>query len=153
MVPASHSSSDRLSTYHDYVVERMVRAFEATQQGELSIRRAAEEHGVPRTTLLDKVVGRYAVNARSGRPLLTANDEKSLADFLIGCASVGYAKSRKDVLSIVQRNFASVTAMTLLISPFASTMEALSNDSKNSFSVAYGKMPLLHGQSHMYYLY
>ena len=103
VVPPSHSSSDRPSTYRDYGVERMVRALETVQRGELSIRRAAEEHGVPRTTLQDKVVGRYAANARSGRPLLTANEEKSLADFLIGCASVGYAKSRKDVLSIVQQ--------------------------------------------------
>ena len=103
MVPPSHSSSDRPSTYCDYGVERMVRALKTVQRGELSIRRAAEEHGVPRTTLQDKVVGRYAANARSGRPLLTANEEKSLADFLIGCASVGYAKSRKDVLSIVQQ--------------------------------------------------
>ena len=89
--------------YCDYGAERMVRALEAVQRGELSVRRAAEEYGVPKTTLQDKVAGMYAINAQSGRPLLTANEEKSLADFLIGCASVGYAKSHKDVLSIVQQ--------------------------------------------------
>ena len=77
----------------------MVRAFEAVQQGELSVRRAAEEYGVPRSTLQDKVAGRSVLNARSGRALLTSNEEKHLADFLIGCASIGYAKSRKDVLA------------------------------------------------------
>ena len=81
----------------------MVRAFEAVQQGELSVCRAAEEYGVPRSTLQDKVAGRSVLNARSGWALLTANEEKHLADFLIGCASIGYAKSRKDVLSIVQQ--------------------------------------------------
>ena len=96
-------SSDRPSTYRSYGAERMVRALEAVQRGELSIRRAAEEYGVPRTTLQDKAAGRSDVNAKSGRPLLTVNEEKSLADFLIGCASIGYAKSRKDVLSIVQQ--------------------------------------------------
>ena len=77
----------------------MVRAFEAVQQGELSVRRAAEEYGVPRSTLQDKVVGRSISNAQSGRALLTSNEEKHLADFLIGCASIGYAKSCKDVLA------------------------------------------------------
>ena len=49
------------------------------------------------------VAGKYVVNAQSGRALLTVNEEKHLADFLIGCASIGYAKSCKDVLSIVQQ--------------------------------------------------
>ena len=40
-------SSDRPSTYRSYGAERMVRALEAVQQGELSIRCAAEEYGVP----------------------------------------------------------------------------------------------------------
>ena len=40
----------------------------------------AEEHGVPRSTLQDKAAGRYDVNARSGRLLLTADEEKRLAD-------------------------------------------------------------------------
>ena len=81
----------------------MVRANKAVQQGELSVRQAAEEYGVPRTTLQDKVAGSYHVDTQSGRPLLTANEEMSLADFLVGCASIGYDKSCKDVLSIVQQ--------------------------------------------------
>ena len=52
-----------------------------------------------RTRLQD----RYIMNARSGWAIQNANEEKQLADFLIGCASIGYAKSCKDVLSIVQQ--------------------------------------------------
>ena len=103
MLPPCFPSSDRPSAYRDYSAERMVRAFEAVHQGELSVCRAAEEYGVPRSTLQDKVAGRFVLNARSGWALLTANEEKHLAEFLIGCASIGYAKSRKAVLSIVQQ--------------------------------------------------
>ena len=57
-------------------------------------------NGVPRTILQDKVSGKVSldVNCGVGR-LLTDEEESSLADFLIGCASIGYAKSRKDVLA------------------------------------------------------
>ena len=95
MLPPCFPSSDRPSTYRDYSAERMVRAFEAVQQGELSVCQAAEEYGVPRSTLQDKVAGRSVLNARSGWALLTANEEKHLADFLIGCASIGYANPTK----------------------------------------------------------
>ena len=83
----------------------MLKAVEDVQHGKLSIRRAAEEYGVPRTTLHDKVSGKVAPTARcgSGRRLLTDEEESALADFLVGCASIGYAKSRKDALVIVQQ--------------------------------------------------
>ena len=103
MLPPCFPSSDRPSAYRDYSAERMVRAFEAVQQGDLSVRRAVEEYGVSRSILQDKVACRFILNARSGWALLTANEEKHLDDFLIGCASIGYAKSRKDVLSTVQQ--------------------------------------------------
>ena len=47
---------------------------------------------------------KVALNARSGRKkLLTDEEEASLIEFLVGCASIGYAKSRSDVLAIAQQ--------------------------------------------------
>ena len=44
-----------------------------------------------------------AFEARSGPPCyLNDQEEKQLVNFLIGCAKVGYAKSRKEVLVVVQ---------------------------------------------------
>ena len=81
----------------------MMKAVEAVQQGKMSVRRASEEYGVPRSTLQDKVSGRFKINAKSGRIHLTDSEERNLAAFLVGCASIGYAKSRKDVLNIAQQ--------------------------------------------------
>lgn len=68
-----------------------------------TIRRAAEEFGVPKSTLYDRVSGRISFGARSGPPrYLTDQEEKELVSFLIGCAKIGFAKSRKEVLVIVQ---------------------------------------------------
>jgi hypothetical protein len=80
----------------------MVAAVEAVEHGKLSLRRAAEEYGIPKSTLQDRVSGKVGMDARSGRRLLSEYEEKKLVEFLIGCASVGYAKSRKEVLILVQ---------------------------------------------------
>ena len=91
-------------THRNYTEESMLKAYETVQKGDLGIRRASEMYGVPRTTLQDRISGKVPLNARcgSGR-LLTDEEESRLADFLIGCSTIGYAKSRKDVLAIVQQ--------------------------------------------------
>ena len=45
-----------------------------------------------------------ALQLKSGsKTYLTDEKETSLVDFLVGCAKIGYAKSRKDVLAIAQQ--------------------------------------------------
>ena len=39
------------------------------------------------------------------RAYLTDDKEDRLVEFLVGCTSVGYAKSRRDVLAIAQQIF------------------------------------------------
>ena len=99
------AAPDRPSTYNSYSDQKLVSAVKAVQQGEMSIRRASEEYGVPRSTLQDKVSGKSGLSARPGshRRLLSDEEERSLADFICSCASIGYAKSRKEVLAIVQQ--------------------------------------------------
>ena len=81
----------------------MEKAYEAALTG-TSVRKAAEECGVPRSTLHEKVTGKVALQVKGGaKNYLTDEEEASLVDFLIGCASIGYAKSRKDVLAIAQQ--------------------------------------------------
>ena len=96
--------SQRPPTYGEYSEVNMEKAFEAVTSGRLSLRKAAEEHGVPKSTLHDKVSDKVALKARNGeKKHLTDEEESSLVDYLIGCASIGYAKSRRDVLAIAQQ--------------------------------------------------
>ena len=100
----SVSAPDRPLSYRNYGDQKLVSAVEAVQRG-MSIRRACEEYGVPKSTLHDKVSGKSGLNAKSGsqRRLLSDEEESRLAAFLCGCAAIGYAKSRKDVLAIAQQ--------------------------------------------------
>ena len=48
-------TTQRLPTYGGYSEVNMERAHEAVASGRMSMRKAAEEYGVPRSTLHDKV--------------------------------------------------------------------------------------------------
>ena len=72
--------------------------------GGMTVRRAAEVHGIPKTTLLDYVSGRTLLGTKSGRPtLLTPEEERDLVAFLLKSASIGFAKTRKQVMAMVER--------------------------------------------------
>jgi len=69
-----------------------------------SIRRAAMQYNVPRSTLFDRVSGRVQPGAVSGPPkYLPFTEEAELAKFLSRCGTVGYARSKSEILALVQR--------------------------------------------------
>lgn len=68
----------------------------------MSVSKAAEMHGVPRTTLDDHVLGKVLPGAKCGAPtLLSISEEQDLVDFLIKSASIGCGRTRKEVMDIV----------------------------------------------------
>ena len=79
----------------------MAKTYSAVTEGKCS---AAEEYQVPRATLHDRVSGKVQFGACSGPPKYLTNDEESeLADFLRNCARIGDARTRLQVLAIVQQ--------------------------------------------------
>ena len=65
------------------------------------VNRAAIDHGMPPTTLKDKLSGERQEN--SGRPrYLNTEEENQLANFLKECSSVGYGKTRQDAMKIAE---------------------------------------------------
>ena len=83
--------------------EAMVRAMDAVKSGEMGVNRAALEHGVPRTSLKDRLAGRVVHGTKMGpKPYLTDAEEKELYEFLVNCSKMGYGKTRAEVLKIVE---------------------------------------------------
>ncbi len=71
----------------------MEKAVCAVVGGELSIRRAAQQYNVPRSTLGDHVSGRVQPGAVCGPPkYLSTSEEEELAMFLCRCGGIGYAR-------------------------------------------------------------
>ena len=94
--------------YKNWSEASMDNALDAVISKGWSIRRAADSFNVPKSTLADRVSGRVANHTLSGpRKILNDEQEEVLANFLIGCASIGYAKSRSEVMSIVNQIYKS----------------------------------------------
>ena len=69
----------------------------------MSVQRAAEECNVPESTLHDRLTGKVMFRSVSGQTkYLSDVKEEELVQFLLGCSSIGFAKSCKEILAIIQ---------------------------------------------------
>ena len=100
--PFLASTSGRPHSYRHWSEEKLYQACKEVQEGK-SIRHAAQSFGIPKSTLHDRVSGKVMFGARSGpTAYLTEEEEDELVAFLTGCASIGYARSKKQVIAMVQ---------------------------------------------------
>lgn len=78
----------------------MLAAIDDVKSG-VSSNQAADAHGVPRSTLKDRVSGKVIHGTKPGPvPYLTNDEEALLADYLLKCADMGYGKTRRDICCI-----------------------------------------------------
>ena len=82
----------------------MIAAMEAVKSGEMGANKAALEHGVPKTTLKDRISGRVKHGKNPGpSSFLTNEEENELASFLTKACKMGQGKTKQEVLYIVKR--------------------------------------------------
>ena len=99
------NAPNRPRRYGLWKVESLEKAIIAVEKG-TSIRRAAEMHGIPRSTLHDHISGRVDryQHAKPGpSPYLSEQEEEELANFLVRCAEMGYPHTRQQVIGIAQQ--------------------------------------------------
>ena len=89
----------RERTTRKWTQESMAQAQEEAKAGRLNVRQAAQEFGVPKTSLSDRVSGRVSSDCVPGqRTLLTPADEDSLVEYLLYSASHGFPLTKPQVL-------------------------------------------------------
>ena len=82
--------------------DSMKAAIQAVKEGQ-SVSKAARDHGVPKTTLYDRISGKVIHGVNPGpRPYLSNEEEKELGSYLKQCSKIGCGKTRRDVFAIVQ---------------------------------------------------
>ena len=90
--------------YKQWSEEQMKKAVDAVVILKLSVRNAAMQYNVPKSTLGDRISGRVQPGAVSGpAKYLTLSEESELSRFLSRCCQIGYARSRQEVLALVQQ--------------------------------------------------
>ena len=83
--------------------DQMLAALDAVIKDGLSGNRAAILHGVPPSTLKDRLSGRVVHGKKPGpAPYLNSKEEKELSDHLILAARSGFGKTRRDVMNLVE---------------------------------------------------
>ena len=103
LVPDSPSVRSRPFQYHCWDEMSMVQAMNAVDGG-LSIRKASEMFGVPKSSLHDRTSGKIQHGKKPGRvPYLTRREEDEFVNFLIKCANMGYPHTVSQLLAIVQQ--------------------------------------------------
>ena len=101
--PVDIAPVERPPTYKHWSEVAMVNAYTAVMNSELSIREASSRYGIPYTTLSDRVSGRVRFGSHSGPECyLNDSEEAELVRFLSNAASIGYARSKKEVITIVE---------------------------------------------------
>ena len=102
--PGNMATANRYGHYKLWSEDQMSRALDAVEKQGVTITQAAAEYRVPQSTLGDRIRHRVKPGAKSG-PSKYLNDaeEKELVDFLLRCCSIGYPRTRKQVIAIVQR--------------------------------------------------
>ena len=82
--------------------EPMIAALESVKNG-CPVRRAAHEHGIPRSTLQDGHLGKVIHGSNPGpRAYLSNNEEKELGDFIQVAGNIGYGKTRTQIKTIAE---------------------------------------------------
>ena len=77
---------------------------EAVRKQPISINKAALLHGVPPSTLKDRLSGRVVHGSKPGpSQYLDKGEEDALSDHLVEVAKAGYGKTRKQVKALVEK--------------------------------------------------
>jgi len=78
----------------------------AVTSNEMGVTEAAAQHGVPPTSLKNRLSGRakYRTTCKPGpQSCLTKEEEDELVDFLIECCKMGNGKTKREILQTVKR--------------------------------------------------
>ena len=98
------SPSNRPKKMKLWSEESMVLAMEAVSGGRMGLNQAARNYYVPRSTLRDRISGRVKHGTKSGpKPYLSVEEEQELVAFLKQASAMGYGKTKKEILAMVQK--------------------------------------------------
>jgi len=101
--PAVLRSPPKKAKRKQWTDEQMTEAMEAVRSGSAGMNEAARMHGVPPTTLKDRMSGKIKHGTKSGpQRYLNDEEESEFAEFLKESSTMGYGKTRRDVLRIAE---------------------------------------------------
>lgn len=87
-----------------YSQDDLQQAMDMVRREGVSIAAAAKNFGIPKSTLQDKLSGKYAIDAKMGRPsVLTPQEEKHISDWVISIAKAGFPICKEQLVASVAK--------------------------------------------------
>ena len=101
--PKSQQGKRQPQKRKQWTNEMMEAALHSVLHDGLSGNKAADIHGVSRSTLKDRLSGRVKHGTKPGtKPYLTNEEEAQLSTHLLAASQVGFGKTRRDVKCLVE---------------------------------------------------
>jgi len=100
--PAVLHSPAKKAKRKQWTDSQMISVMKAVQTGVMGVNEAAIKHGVPKTTLKDRLNNGVTHGTKSGPKQYLNNEEEELAEFQKDSAAVGYGKTRIEVMNIAE---------------------------------------------------
>ena len=83
--------------------------------GQMGVNRAAEQFGVPKTMLKDRLSGRVEPRSKSGLAQCLNKHDEELFEFLIEMAKIGYGKTKQEVISFANTPLKRKVSMSIIL--------------------------------------
>ena len=81
----------------------------------MSMRAAASQYNIPKSTLHDHVVGNCTTNKAGPSPVLTEEEEEALVDWIVHMAKIGYGRTSEQVFEMVKKIWTRQVALICLL--------------------------------------
>ena len=97
-----HIEADRPLKYKSWKAENMVTTIASVQTNKCTVREASEIYQVSKSTLHDRILDKVIHRSQSGAECnLNDTEENSLIKFLYKCSFIGFVRSKKQVIALV----------------------------------------------------
>ena len=109
-MPAMNKCPKNTKKWSEKSMSSMIKA---VIDGKIGVNRAADQYGVPSSTLKDRVSTKHRVRSEP-QPYLSYEEEEELVTYLVKCAKTGYPKTKDEVIGIVRQALHKKKGPTLL---------------------------------------
>ena len=87
-----------------YTKESVLLAVEDVRSNKLTVRKAAQQYGIPKSTLALYVSGKLQTGVRPGpASILSPEEEQRIIDYAVHMGQIGYGRTREQIFDIVAK--------------------------------------------------
>ena len=100
LLQMAHAPEPRTASH--YTEDSLHHAIADVRCNKLSLRKAAQQYGIPKSSLSLYVSGKLQIGARRGpASILSAEEEQRIVDYTVHMGQIGYGRTCEQILNIV----------------------------------------------------